>query len=185
MAYAREIKRGSRREMVLFRSHPSRAALAFSWRPTILRNFSSLLKVAIENRAKFIDLNCGCPTYEVVRRGLGACLLSRANVVGRIVERAATAFLNEGLSVPITVKIRLGDNDNDISASKVARIVEESGGSAVSLHGRTRVQRYSKAADWDMVRQLVQERSIPINGNGDVLTHYEARYKKRSPDVRP
>jgi tRNA-dihydrouridine synthase 3 len=79
-----------------------------------------------------------------------------------------------GLPVPVTVKIRLGWSEDDRNASEIARIVEAAGASAITLHARTREQRYTKAADWDWIARLAAERSIPVIGNGDILTWYEA-----------
>jgi tRNA-dihydrouridine synthase 3 len=78
-----------------------------------------------------------------------------------------------GIPVPVTVKIRLGWSESEQNASEVAKVVEEAGAAALFVHGRTREQRYSRAADWDTIARLVQERSIPVIGNGDLLTWYE------------
>ncbi len=80
----------------------------------------------------------------------------------------------QGIPVPVTVKIRLGWSEREDNASEVARVVEEAGAAALSVHGRTREQRYSRAADWDAIARIAAERSIPVIGNGDVLTWFEA-----------
>jgi tRNA-dihydrouridine synthase 3 len=73
------------------------------------------------------------------------------------------------------VKLRLGWHEGEENISTVARQCEEAGASAITIHGRTREQRYSRAADWDAIGRVVQERGVPVVGNGDILTHFEAR----------
>jgi tRNA-dihydrouridine synthase 3 len=107
---------------------------------------------------------------------MGAALLKRPSTLARIIEAMVLA-----LPVPVTVKIRSGWSDGKANASEVAQMAEEAGASAISIHPRSRSQRYSRAADWDLVTRLVGERSVPIIGNGDILTHFEAqRFSEQS-----
>ena len=119
--------------------------------------------------ADFVDLNCGCPIHETWKRGLGAALLKKPAKLERLVEGIAS-----GIDVPLTVKIRLGIESSS-QARRIAEGLENAGASAVIVHGRTKEQRYTKAADYDVIRDIVRERKIPIIGNGDVLTWYDAR----------
>ncbi len=127
----------------------------------------------MERGAKFVDLNAGCPIHDVVRRGMGSTLLQRPATLAKVVEA-----MSQALPVPVTVKIRSGWSESKVNAPEVARLAEEAGAAALTLHARSKEQRYVKAANWDLVAQLVQERSIPIIGNGDILTHYEARRRQ-------
>jgi tRNA-dihydrouridine synthase 3 len=94
--------------------------------------------------------------------------------LARIVEAMA-----EGLPVPVTVKIRSGWQEGKDNASQIAALCESAGAAALIIHPRSREQRYTKAADWQLVAQLVAERSIPVIGNGDILTHYEAASRQQ------
>jgi tRNA-dihydrouridine synthase 3 len=174
MAYARQINRRSRAELALLRKHPSEMCFGVQLAAGKAPDAISAGRRAIDQGAVFVDLNCGCPIHDVVKRGMGATLLQRPAALGRIVEAMV-----EGLSVPVTVKIRSGWKADKSNASEVARIIEEAGAAAITIHPRSREQRYSKAADWGLVRQLVEERNIPVIGNGDILTYYEAERVRR------
>ena len=111
-----------------------------------------------------VDLNCGCPAPKVVRRGGGAALLRDVPLIGRILEA-----MRRAVSIPVTIKIRNGWCDDSLNAHEVLRVAEASGASALGVHGRTRLQLYRGAADWEVVRSLKQEATIPILGSGDVV----------------
>jgi tRNA-dihydrouridine synthase 3 len=105
-------------------------------------------------------------------------MLQRPAKLGELV-----AAMVKGVPVPVTVKIRLGWTEDDQNASEVAKVVEESGAAALTVHGRTREQRYSRAADWDAIARIAAERTIPVIGNGDLLTWYETHERWRSSGV--
>lgn len=174
MAYARQVNRRSRAELALLRKHPSEECFGVQLAASKAQDAISAGQRAIDQGARFIDLNCGCPIHDVVKRGMGATLLQRPAALGRLVEAMV-----EGLSVPVTVKIRSGWKEAKNNASQVAQLIEEAGAAAITIHPRSRQQRYSKAADWGLVRQLVEERAIPVIGNGDILTYYEADRMQR------
>jgi tRNA-dihydrouridine synthase 3 len=172
MAYARELVRGGRKERALLRHHPSEPCYGVQLATRDPAEAVEAGRIAVDAGARFVDLNCGCPIHEVTRRGLGAALLERPAKLGRIVEAMASA-----LPVPVTVKIRAGWDASSINARTVARVVEEAGAAALTVHGRTREQRYARAADYGLVAEIAAERSIPVFANGDLLTWYEVEDK--------
>jgi tRNA-dihydrouridine synthase 3 len=173
MAYSRQVVRRSRAELALLRRHPSETCFGVQLAVSKPDDGVRAGLEAVERGAAFVDINAGCPIHDVVRRGMGATLLRRPAALARIVEQMVAA-----LPVPVTVKIRAGWCEGEVNAPEIARLLEEAGCAAITLHARTREQRYHQAADWTLVRQLVAERTIPIIGNGDVLTHYEERARR-------
>ena len=173
MAYARQVKRGSKSEMALLRKHPDEACYGVQLAANQPDETVVAAQKAVERGAAWVDINAGCPIYDTVKRGLGAQLLQKPGRLARVVEALVAA-----LEVPVTVKLRTGWSESKINAPEVARVCEEAGAAAIALHGRTKEQRYTRSADWGMVRQLVAERGVPILGNGDILTWYEAADRK-------
>jgi nifR3 family TIM-barrel protein len=109
------------------------------------------------------DLNVGCSSHSVAGRGAGAGLLSSPEKIGQIIHA-----LSHNLDLPISAKIRLGPTDDSRNYLTVAKIIEENGASAITVHGRTRAQGFSGHADWDAIAEVKQTVNIPVIGNGDV-----------------
>ena len=115
--------------------------------------------------ADFVDLNLGCPIDEFTRRGLGSALLRQP----RRIERLVAAMKAGAGAVPVTVKIRLGWNEDERNAVDVARAAEAGGAEALTVHGRTRSARYRHEADWAAIGEVAAAVGIPVVGNGDLL----------------
>jgi tRNA-dihydrouridine synthase 3 len=174
MAMVRKLLAGSPSEFALLKSHPDEGFFGAQLAERSEDDLAEGARIAESRGARFIDLNCGCPIHEITRRGLGASLLRKPRKLGRLVEATKKA-----VSVPVTVKLRTGWSEGKENVSEVARVCEESGADAIVVHARTREQRYNRAADWDLIGRVAAERGIPVIGNGDVLTHYEARDRMR------
>ena len=119
----------------------------------------------------FIDINMGCPVPKIaIKSGGGSALLKNPELIREIVTKVVAA-----VDVPVTVKIRSGWDSEHINAVEVAKIIEESGAKALSIHARTRAQGYSGKADWNIIKEVVKNVSIPVIGNGDVQSCYDAK----------
>jgi nifR3 family TIM-barrel protein len=122
--------------------------------------------LAAEHHVAHVDLNFGCPVPKVTRRGGGAALPWKRDLLAAILRSAVSA--GEEFGVPVTMKTRKGIDDAHLTFVDAGRIAEDSGCAAVALHGRTAVQHYSGTADWDAISALKQAVAIPVLGNGDI-----------------
>ncbi|WP_394239396.1 tRNA dihydrouridine synthase DusB [Niallia oryzisoli] len=120
--------------------------------------------------ADIIDINMGCPVPKITKVDAGAKWLLDPNKIYEMV-----AAVVDAVDKPVTVKMRMGWDEDHIYAVQNAQAIERAGGSAVSLHGRTRVQMYEGTSNWDIIREVKQSVTIPIIGNGDVLTPQDAK----------
>lgn len=135
-------------------------------------------RLAVEHGAKFIDLNFGCPIDLIVRRGAGAAMLKRPQRLAEIVQTVRLA-----VDVPLSVKLRLGYDSKKINVVRNALLAEEAGADAVVVHGRTRNQRYRLSADWNPIQEVAESLSIPVIGNGDILTCWDLEKRRAETSV--
>lgn len=135
-------------------------------------SFIIAAKYVYENmHPDIIDINMGCPVPKVaVSAQAGSALLKSPKKVREIVSAVV-----ESVPIPVTVKIRSGWDKDSINAVEIAKICEEAGASAITIHPRTRSQGYSGQADWNIIKEVKRNVSIPVIGNGDILSCYDAR----------
>lgn len=116
-----------------------------------------------------IDINMGCPAPKIAMNGGGASLMRKPQLAGEIIREVVNAT-----DLPVTVKIRKGWDDDSVNAVEIAQIAEKNGASAVTVHGRTRVQMYSGTVDYDIIAKVKQAVDIPVIGNGDIVDEQSA-----------
>jgi nifR3 family TIM-barrel protein len=147
-----------------------RLAFTEAQRPLVYQVFDDeperLVKAALKLRNRnpdIIDINMGCSAKSVSNRGAGAGLLQHPEKIAQIF-----SSLSKSLDIPITGKIRLGWDDSDRNYLLISHIIEDNGGSLITVHGRTRTQAYQGSADWNAIAEVKQSVHIPVIGNGDV-----------------
>ena len=125
---------------------------------------------AMSNRPDIIDINMGCPAPKISGNGSGSALMKQPQLCGEI-----TAAVVKSVDVPVTVKIRKGWDDSMINAVEIAKICEQAGAAAITVHGRTRQQYYKPPVDYDIIKAVKQAVNIPVIANGDVDSAQKAK----------
>ena len=127
-------------------------------------------QIAMEHTgADILDINMGCPMGKIVNNGDGAALMKDPELASKVIAAVVNA-----VDVPVTVKFRKGWDEKSVNCVDFAKMAEQSGAAAITLHGRTRSQQYSGTADWDVIREVKQAVCIPVFANGDVAEPEDA-----------
>ena len=126
-------------------------------------------KKCLEFHPNIIDINMGCPAPKIAMNGGGASLMKNPKLAGEIVRAVSDA-----VDIPVTVKIRKGWDDESITAVELAKIAEKNGASAITVHGRTRMQMYSGKVDYNIIAKVKKSVDIPVIANGDIVDEQSA-----------
>jgi tRNA-dihydrouridine synthase B len=134
--------------------------------------FAKVIERYINNneRIDLIDLNLGCPAPKIVKNGAGSALMKNPDLIGEIIYK-----IKRIANKPVTAKIRAGWDEDNINAVKVAKIIQEAGADAVTVHGRHRQQFYSGKANWNIIKEVKENLNIPVIGNGDIFNVEDAK----------
>ena len=127
-------------------------------------------EATMRHKPDIIDINMGCPAPKISGSGSGSALMKDPELCGRITEAVVKTA-----DVPVTVKIRKGWDDNSVNAVEVAKICEQAGASAITVHGRTRQQYYKPPVDYDIIREVKRSVAIPVIANGDIDSAKKAK----------
>src|SRR5499426_4495484 len=114
--------------------------------------------------ADIVDVNMGCPVPKIAKHNAGCSLMREPEHAASVI-----AAMTKAVTIPVTVKMRAGWNDEERNAPRLARLVEDAGAAAVTVHGRTAAQSYSGSADWNLVADIAEALTIPVFGSGDCI----------------
>jgi tRNA-dihydrouridine synthase 3 len=165
MTVARRLKQKRKSEFALIRKFEGEPFFGVQLAGTNPEEVGWAAALAESRGADLVDLNCGCPIDHFTHKGLGAALGRQPQRIGRI----AGAMKKAVSKIPVTVKLRLGWNDETRNVIDQARAAVDGGADALFVHGRTRNARYRFAADWDAIGSVVAAVPVPVVGNGDIL----------------
>ncbi|TGL24102.1 tRNA-dihydrouridine synthase family protein [Leptospira yanagawae] len=169
-----QLKLGNTKSLDMFRFVESERPIVFQIFGSDLNTVVHASEIAAERKPDIIDLNMGCSVSKVSHNGSGAGLLKNIRLAGQMIEG-----IRKQTGLPVTAKIRLGWDSDSLNYLETVKVLEDSGVSAISVHGRTKAMAYTGLADWNAIGEIKSRASVPIYGNGDVQTYQEAIRKKQ------
>jgi tRNA-dihydrouridine synthase B len=170
MVSVEALVREHKRTFNMLHTDPAERPVVFQIFGSKPKSMADAARIVSQGVVDFIDINMGCPVPKVLKCGAGSALLRDIGLAKEIM-----AAVVEASSVPVTVKIRLGWDSQNIVAADLARAAESVGIAAVTVHGRTKVQGFSGHADWSMIKVVKGSVGIPVIGNGDVRGAQDAK----------
>lgn len=170
MVVARRLRQKRRAEFALMRRAPDEHFFGVQLAGNKAEEMAWAAELAASRGADFIDVNLGCPIDYFTSKGLGAALAREPGRVRRIVDA-----MKKAVTIPVTVKLRLGWNEERRNVLEVARAAIEGGADAITVHGRTRAARYKTSADWAAIAEVAAGVAVPVVGNGDILFGHQFR----------
>jgi tRNA-dihydrouridine synthase 3 len=177
MTVARRLKQRRKAEFALIRKFEGEPFFGVQLAGTNPEEIGWAAALVESRGADLVDLNCGCPIDHFTHKGIGAALGRQPQRIRRIAEAMKKAVTH----IPVTVKLRLGWNEDMRNVIEQAQAAVEGGADALFVHGRTRSARYRFAADWDAIGSVVAAVNVPVVGNGDILyPHDVERARERS-----
>ncbi|MCW7491557.1 tRNA-dihydrouridine synthase family protein [Leptospira sp. 2 VSF19] len=165
---------GNTKSLYMFRYLETERPIFFQIFGSDLDTVVNASEIAASKNPDVIDLNMGCSVAKVSHHGSGAGLLRNVRLAGAMIEG-----IRKKTGLPVTAKIRLGWDSNSLNYLETVKVLEGSGVSAISVHGRTKAMAYTGFADWNAIGEIKSKANVPIFGNGDVASFSEAMFKKK------